>query len=218
LIALPFLAIFMALGAQRAGIFTWYSSGDDWWTFQRLSYRIYMQGYWLEGGERTFWFQPLYRWVLGAIAVGVHLIALRTWHYTGIYSMLHGTSTGVNTVWKAGESLFQSLVSSVLMVLTMNDPPRFDVRAVPVLFGFAAALLGLAGLRPFARLPLHLVVLCMAGIAGALVVRASTYPGRFSIHMVPVTVTLAVCAIALLLKRDRVTRSRPPAPQSPGTT
>jgi len=35
------------------------------------------------------------------------------------------------------------------------------------------------------------------------VVRGSTYPGRFSIHMVPVTVSLAACAVAILLKRDR---------------
>ena len=26
-----------------------------------------MQGYWLEGGEKTFWFQPLYRWITGAL-------------------------------------------------------------------------------------------------------------------------------------------------------
>ena len=368
LIALPFLAIFMALGAHRAGIFTWYSSGDDWWMFQRMSYRIYMQGYWLEGGERTFWFQPLYRWVLGvlhlifgdssvgelfwdaaaalvgaafafhlartvagfrwglsaagitlavytmgtpwyffgrgmseytsaafvygaalfamrgrtgygpaivaagvlatlsvytrlnnapmalavalfalpartpiaalwkpatlwrslrkpvmagvlgAIAVGLHLFSLRTWHYTGVYSMFFGTSTPINTVWKLGESLIESQAKSVLMMLTMNDPPRLDVRAVPVLFGFAAALLGLARLQPFARLPLPLVVLGLAGVSGALVFRGIGYPGRYSIHLVPVTVTLAVCAVALLFKRDRPTRSRPPARQSPGTT
>ena len=368
LVALPFLAIFMAIGAPRAGIFTWFSSGDDWWMFQRMSYRIYMQGYWLQGGENTFWFQPLYRWVLGAlhlifgdssvgelfwdagaalvgsafafhvtktvagcrwglaaaaitlavftlgpswymfgrglseftsagflyggalfamrgrlgywpaivvagilvtlsfytrmnnlpmavavaafalptrtpvdriwspiqvwrsvskpvvagvlgaVAIGLHLFTLRTWHYTGVYSMLHGTSTSANSVWKVGESLITSWASSVLMVLTMNDPARFDVRAIPVLMGFTAAVLGLARVRPFARLPLPVVGLCMAGIAGALAVRGSTYSGRFSIHMIPATVTLAVCAVALCVNRDRAPRSLPPAPRSPGTT
>ena len=367
-VALPFLAIFLVLGAAQAGIFTWYSAGDDWWMFQRFAYRIYMQGFWLQGGEATFWFQPFYRWVagalhlifgdssvgelfwdagaalvgsafafhvtktvagfrwglaaasitlavftlgpswymfgrglseftsagflyggalfamrgrtgywpaivvagilvtlsfyarmnnlpmavavaafalptrlpvdriwspiqvwrsiskpvvagvLGAVAIGLHLFTLRTWYYTGVYSMLHGTSTSANTVWKLGESLITSWASSVLMVLTMNDPARFDVRAIPVLIGFAAAVLGLARVRPFTRLPLHVVVLCMAGISGALVVRGSTYSGRFSIHMVPATVTLAVCAVALLLKRDRAPRSLPPARRSPGTT
>jgi hypothetical protein len=367
-VALPFLAIFMVLGAAQAGIFTWFSAGDDWWMFQRFAYRIYMQGFWLQGGEATFWFQPFYRWVagalhlvfgdssvgelfwdtgaalagsafafhvtktvagfrwglaaaaitlavftlgpswymfgrglseftsagflyggalfamrgrsgywpaivvagilvtlsfytrmnnlpmavavaafalptrlpvdriwspiqvwrsiskpvvagvLGAVAIGLHLFTLRTWYYTGIYSMLHGTSTSANTVWKLGESLIGSWASSVLMVLTMNDPARFDVRAIPLLIGFTAAVLGLARVRPFARLPLPVVVLCMAGISGALVVRGSTYSGRFSIHMVPATVTLAVSAVALLLNRDRAPRSLPPAPRSPGTT
>jgi len=65
--------------------------GNDWWQFQRYAYRIYMQGYWLEGGEITFKFRPLYRWIAGALhllfgqsqtgenywdAVGVLIIAL----------------------------------------------------------------------------------------------------------------------------------------------
>ncbi len=37
------------------------------WMFQRWAYRIYLQGYWLHGGELTFWFQPFYRWIAGAL-------------------------------------------------------------------------------------------------------------------------------------------------------
>ena len=66
-VGIPFLAVFAVLGVPQAGLFTWYSSGDDWWEFQRFAYRIYLQGYWLEGGELTFWFQPFYRWVAGAL-------------------------------------------------------------------------------------------------------------------------------------------------------
>jgi hypothetical protein len=162
--------------------------------------------------------KPVMAGVLVTVAVGLHLFTLRTWYYTGAYSMFFGTSTPINTVWKLGETLIESQAKSLLMMLTMNDPPRFDVRAVPIVFGFVAALLGVARLRPFARLPLPLVVLCLAGISGALVFRGIGYPGRYSVHIVPVTVTLAVCAVALLLKRDRQTRSQPPAPQLPGTT
>ncbi len=67
LVALPFLAMVVAMAVPQVGIFTWYSSGDDWWMFQRYAYRIFMQGYWLEGGTRTFWFQPLYRWIVGSL-------------------------------------------------------------------------------------------------------------------------------------------------------
>lgn len=354
LIGLPLLAIFMAIGWSRAGIFTWYSSGDDWWTFQRFAYRIYMQGYWLQGGESTFYFQPLYRWIAGAlhmvfgdssvgelfwdaaavlvgatfafhfvkavasprwayaasvltlglytigpawylfgrglseltsagfiygaalaalrgrrgsvpaiviagvlsvlafyarlnnlpmalavclfalparmpaaaairrplsvwraaskpvvlgvlasIAIGLHLFTLRTWHFTGVYSMLHGTSTGANTMWKVGESLFQSMASSVLMMLTMNDPPRFDVRAVPLLLAPAVSLLGCLGVRPFARLPLSAAAVCLAGVSSALIVRGTSYPGRFSVHLIPIAVVVTVCALSELTGRRR---------------
>ena len=67
LVGLPFVVMFAVVGLPRVGIFTWYSSGDDWWMFQRFAYRIFMEGYWLEGGERTFWFQPLYRWIAGSL-------------------------------------------------------------------------------------------------------------------------------------------------------
>lgn len=33
LVGIPFLALFAALGIPQAGLFTWYSSGDDWWMF-----------------------------------------------------------------------------------------------------------------------------------------------------------------------------------------
>ncbi len=112
----------------------------------------------------------------------------------------------------------ENVVGSVLMVLTMTDPPRFDVRALPVIAGVIAAILGLIRIRPFDRLPLGAVTLCLAGMAGALVARGTAYPGRFSVHIIPVAVTLAVSAVALLLNRDRAPRSSPPAPRSPGTT
>ena len=67
LIGLPFFALIAARGFAEIGRTTWYTSGDDWWVFQRFAYRIYLQGYWLEGGEPAFWFQPFYRWIAGAL-------------------------------------------------------------------------------------------------------------------------------------------------------
>lgn len=67
LVGVPFFALVTAFHARDAGVFTWYSVGDDFWMYQRYAYRIFMQGYWLEGGQPTFWFQPLYRWIAGAL-------------------------------------------------------------------------------------------------------------------------------------------------------
>jgi len=371
LIAAPLLALAAVRGWPQAGLFTWYSSGDDWWTFQRFAYRIYLQGYWLEGGERVFWFQPFYRWIAGAlhlafgdssvgelfwdagclvagaalafdvtrrvagfrwglaaaavtlatftmgpawfllgrglseasamgllslaallamrarrgagasaalaggfcalafftrlnnlpmalgvaafalplhvpagdffhprrwwpqvsrrvvagvwgaIALGLWLFTARTYHYTGVPSMFWGTQAGLLTLWRDGAPVMervQAVAGSVMMVLTMNDPPRADPRALPVIAGVLAAVLGLAGARPFRRLPMSLTLFALSGLAGALVARGSAYPGRFSVHLIPPAVALSVCAVWLVVSPSARARSARRAPQSPGTT
>jgi hypothetical protein len=67
LIGIPWLVFVTAVHASHIGRFSLYAGGDDMWMFQRFAYRIYLQGYWLQGGELTFWFQPFYRWIAGAL-------------------------------------------------------------------------------------------------------------------------------------------------------
>lgn len=363
LIGGPWLAFFAVACAAQAGVVTFYSAGDDWWMFQRFAYRIFMQGYWLEGGQPTFWFQPLYRWIagglhmlfgdssageliwdafcvlsgalfafatartfagfrwgvvaaattlavftlgpawylfgrglselssagfiyaaalfalrgrgghapfillagvcavlafytrmnnlimvfalvgfalpirqavsgafrpsvwiarasrpvvagiLGSLAMGLWLFAARTYYYTGIPNMLHGTQAGTLSVWRTtaeGLTPLQAATGSLLMVLSMNDPPHFDIRAIPVMAGVAAGLLGMVGVPPFRRLPLNVTVLCLAGLAGALVARGTAYPGRFSVQLIPAAVALLVCAAALVAGSLRTHREQPP--------
>jgi hypothetical protein len=369
-IGVPFLVVFAVRGIPEAGLVTLYSSGDDWWMFQRFAYRIFMEGYWLEGGQTTFWFQPLYRWIAGALhmlfgdssvgelfwdagcvlvsacfafhvtkvvagfrwgvvagsvvlavltlgppwyllgrglseissmgfvyagalfamrgrhgswphilmagamallafftrlnnlpmalavalfawpprqpvadlfrprrlfarvslptlagvasvmALGLALFAARTWYYTGELNILAGTQAGALRAWQTtteGLTPVENVVGSILMVLTMNDPPRLDVRALPLVVGVVSVLFAVAGVRPFNRLPFALVGLCLAGMSGAFVARGSAYPGRFSVHLIPAAVALAACACALVISR-RAPRSLQPAPRSPGTT
>jgi len=371
LVGVPFLVLAVVAARAEPGIFTFFTAGDDWWMFQRWAYRIYMQGYWLQGGEDTFWFQPLYRWIAGALhlvfgdssvgewywdagaavvgalfafhvtrvvagfrwalgagvltlvtftigpawymlgrglsefssagflyaaallalrarrgywpaavaggllatlafltrlnnlpmalavavfalpiripasdafrpsawfprvsrpaalgvlggaAIGLWLFTARTYYYTEVPSMLHGTTAMLNSVWRDSTGpadLAARLASSLMMLLTINDPPRFDPRALPVMAGFAAALLAIARVGVFARLPLTVVLFAIAGVAGAFVARGTAYPGRFSIHLIPVNVALTVCAVALVWGRLRSSRFLRPAPQSPGTT
>lgn len=355
LIGVPFLVMIAARGFSDIGRTTWYSSGDDWWVFQRYAYRIYLQGFWLEGGEPTFWFQPFYRWIAGALhlvfgdashgelfwdgaaawagglfafhvarvfagfrwgiaaavitlllmtagpgwylfgrglsefssagliyaaalwalrgrgsatyvvvagicaaiafytrlnnlpfafalvafslpirqpagdwfrwrewwprvsrpvmtgiivalAGAILLFGLRTYYYTGQFSALAGTQASARSVWQptgTGETVAQNVIGSVMLVLTMNDPARFDVRALPLMFGIFAAILALCGVPPFRRLPMNVAMMCLAGMAGAFVARGSAYPGRFSVHLIPVTVALTLCSVALLVGATR---------------
>jgi hypothetical protein len=62
----PWLAFFAASSAPLVGRFSAYSP-DDWLAYQIAGYRIYMNGHWIEGGTPAFDYQPLYRWITGAL-------------------------------------------------------------------------------------------------------------------------------------------------------
>jgi hypothetical protein len=334
-----------------------YDFGHDFWMFQRFAYRIVMQGYWLEGGSATFWFQPFYRWIVGVlhmivgesnvgewfwdgacllvgalfsyrvvnrasgfrwglvgavvplgvfvlgtgqyligyglgeissagfvylaalcamrsvkghlipavaagalatlafytrlnnlpmalgvmvfawrphaslkpaaviaatIAVGAALFAWRTWYYTGVFSLFYGTQRDLLAIWQPGLGLARvlpAMASSVLMVLTVNDPPRLDPYALPVLIGAAAALLRLLCIPGVRGLPLAPCVFLATGLAGSLIARGSAYPGRFSMHVIPAASAVCVCAIAavshLFASETHADAARRPAPAEP---
>lgn len=351
LVGVPWLALIAALALRDVGRFTLYLFGDDALTYQRFAYRIFMQGFWLEGGQATFWNQPLYRWICGALhllfgdsrageilwdgfallvgamfafhivngltgfrfglvaavcvlltmalgpnwymigrglgeisaslwvyltalsllasrrgsvaaaalaglfasfafytrlnhlplvlalvtltladsvpagsafdvrllwarlpkrvvtayllclAAGLSAFAARTWYYTGELSLFAGTtrvhnSTGLgltlDSLWSA--TAWRSAIESVLMIVTVQDPPRLDWRSLLVVAGVVASLLGLLRAPVARRLPLGLALVCVAAVAGGLVARGAAYPGRFSIHLIPAAVAMAVLA------------------------
>ena len=66
LIGVPWLAFFAIRAVPDIGAYTAYSH-DDWLAYQVAGYRIFMGGYWLEGGNLVFDYQPLYRWISGAL-------------------------------------------------------------------------------------------------------------------------------------------------------
>jgi len=355
LVGVPWLAIVSAIALRRIGAFTLYLFGDDALTYQRFAYRVFMEGYWLEGGQPTFWNQPLYRWTSGALHVlfgdssagellldgfavligalfafevakrfagfrggvaaavavlltvglgpnwymlgrglselsasmwiylaafalvrarrsgpadailaggfatlafytrlnhlplmlalvalllpdtvrageayawrswrqlpgriaAVYMLALvlgigafvaRTYYYTGSLNPLTGTprvhlATGLGLSWASwwSASAWRNALESALMIITVQDPPRFDIRAVLVMAGFAAALLGLLRVPIARRLPLGVAIMSVAAVAGGLAVRGDAYPGRFSIHLIPVAVGIAVSIAGLTI-------------------
>ena len=70
LVGLPWMALFVARAWSQIGRVTIYSLGDDWLMYQVAAYRISLNGYWIQGGSPTFYFQPFYRW----IAALLHMI------------------------------------------------------------------------------------------------------------------------------------------------
>jgi hypothetical protein len=96
LIGVPWLALVVVATWYGIGRITFYGAGNDHWLFQRWAYRIFLQGYWLEGGEKTFWFQPLYRWMAG----GLHVI--------------FGDSSAGEAFWDGGWVLVMAMFSYVV--------------------------------------------------------------------------------------------------------
>ncbi len=67
LIAVPWLAFVFAANLHQVAEWTGYGVGNDNMKFQKYAYRVFMQGFWLEGGQVAFWNQPLYRWIAGSL-------------------------------------------------------------------------------------------------------------------------------------------------------
>lgn len=90
-IGIPWLVLSVVTTALEFGFgrMTFYEFGNDWWQFQQYAHRIFLQGYWLEGGETTFWFQPLYRWIAGALhlAFGDSSVGEDYWDAVGVLIM-----------------------------------------------------------------------------------------------------------------------------------
>jgi hypothetical protein len=146
--------------------------------------------------------------VPATIALGMLFFTWRTWYYTGVFSLFHGTSGYLQANWQPGmtsAAVLRQVVYSVLVVLTVNDPPRFDVFALPVLAGTAIAVLSVCGIPRFRTVPLAAVLFLFAGIAGSFLAYSKAYPGRFSVHVMPVASALVVCWIASL-RRSHLSR------------
>ena len=144
--------------------------------------------------------------VPSVIGFGLLLFAWRTWHYTGVFSLFYGTQRYIVAIWQPGASIgttLQRLTHSVMLVLTVNDPPRFDVYALPILAGAAVAVLSIAGTPAFRDLPAAAVLFFFASISGAFVAAGWTYTGRFSIHVMPIACALTACGAARLVHSRR---------------
>jgi hypothetical protein len=137
------------------------------------------------------------------IAVGLLLFTWRTWHYTGVFNPLYGTSHKLLAIWQPGMPAATALrrgIGSAMMVVTVNDPAQWDWRALPVLAGAGAAVLAILGLPGFRDLPAAPVVFFAAGLLPAFIARGWAYSGRFSVHLIAVCCALAVCAVSRLVR------------------
>lgn len=146
-------------------------------------------------------------WVVGTVLTGVVLFALRTWHYTGVFSVFHGTTLGTNAIWQPGMPLIElarRMADSAWMVLSMNDPPRFVWFATPMIAAVVISVGAFVNVPVVRDVPLALVLFFIAGGSGALVARGEAYSGRFSTILIASASALAVSALALAAPSQRL--------------
>jgi len=163
--------------------------------------------------------------VIAALAVGLALFALRTWHYTGNFSVMQGTaldaSIGVGRrVWMPGATVsagLRSMYESVMMVLTTSEPPQVHTGSLPLIAAAIVAVLALVGIPVLRRLPANAVLFTLASLSGSLVARGTAYSGRFSIHYVPIAAAVVMCTAALIFSSAVPGRGRARIPDRQGS-
>ena len=151
---------------------------------------------------------PLVRWrvvaaIAAALVVAALLFAWRTWYYTGVFSVFHGTQREFLAVWKPGMSALDAvtaMTSSVMMILTATDPPAFTWTGVPLLIAAAVAAGALAGVPVLREAPAPVAALFLSGCVGALLTRGWGHEGRFSLHLFGAASALCVWAAAAVAR------------------
>jgi hypothetical protein len=144
--------------------------------------------------------------VPAVLALGLVFFAWRNWYYNGSFSVFGGTQLNIMVLWQPGmpfSAVVPKWIDSVLMVVTVRDPPQFDWKSLPVLFGAVVAPLAVLGVPRLREVPALPALFFLAAISAAFVARGFAYAGRFSVHVIGVTCVLAVIGIERLLRGRR---------------
>ncbi len=139
----------------------------------------------------------------GVVAAGVGLFMLRTWWYTGVFSLFYGTSlknndTGLRLQTLVSAEVWTRIAHSLASLVWVNEPPQPDIRAAVVVTGVAAAVLAVLQVPVLRGLPVVIVLLIAGTMASGFFVHTHNYPGRMSITLAPPAAAAAMIAVALM--------------------
>jgi len=143
---------------------------------------------------------------LATFAAGVALFAARTWWYTGVFSILYGTSlkyndTGLRPATIASPEVWGRVWHSLRALVSVNEPPSMDFRGILVVAGVLLSLGALLQLPKLNRLPMTVAIVTLGACASSLLAHTHNYPGRMSIHLAPFAVAMTATAGARLFAR-----------------
>jgi hypothetical protein len=140
------------------------------------------------------------------IALGIAAFAARTWWYTGVFSVLYGTSlknndTGLRLATVATAAPWRKVAHSLYALVWMNEPPHPDPRAVGLAFGVLVSVAALCQVPRLRTVPAAVVFSTIGGTLSSFLAHTHNYPGRMSIHLVPFAIGAAAIACVRLAGR-----------------
>ncbi len=137
---------------------------------------------------------------LATLTIGVGLFALRTWWYSGVFSLLYGTSlknndTGLRLSTLGSTIVWKRIAHSLGALVWMNEPPAPDARALLVVAGALLSVLALLQVPRVSRLPAAIAIATIGAAMSSFIAHTHAYPGRMSIHLVPFAVAMTFLAV-----------------------
>ena len=155
LVGVPWLALIAGQALPRIAHFIAYSN-DDWLAYQVAGYRIFMNGFWLEGGSKAFDYQPLYRWISGALHLVFGDSSVGESYWDGICLLLGASVAFVVVDRQAGFKWAVAAAVATLATFWLSTIWYFVGRGLSEVaaagWGFIAALILLRNREADARL------------------------------------------------------------------
>jgi hypothetical protein len=90
--------------------------------------------------------------------------------------------------------VWSRIVHSLQATIFMNEPPRPDPRALVVVLGVLIAIGAVLQVPMARRAPAIAVIALIGAFAGAFLAHAHGYPGRFTIHILPLAAAITMTA------------------------
>jgi hypothetical protein len=149
---------------------------------------------------------------VAAFAAAVIAFMTRTWYFTGAFSLFHGTSlrhndTGLRPWHFVDGDVWSKVGHSLAALLFMNEPPHPDPRSVVVVAGTTIGLLAATQLAFARTIPAGLLLVAIGSTVAAFLAHSHGYPGRFTVHVIPLASAVTAIAAASIVPAVRSARS-----------
>lgn len=137
---------------------------------------------------------------------GLALVAFmaRTWYFAGHFSLFYGTSlrhndTGLRPWHFVDGEVWSKVGHSLAGLVFMNEPPHPDARSLVVVAGVIVGLLAALQISFSRSIPAGLLLVSIGSVIAAFLAHSHGYPGRFTVHLIPLASAITAIAAASLV-------------------